>query len=148
MSRLQAGALVVAASVLTLVPPPAPGAGQGYVVVVNQANPVHHVSRADLSKVFLKRSTAWPGGAAAVPFDLSGTSPVRKAFSQAVHGKPLWVVVAYWQQEVASGRTRPPAVCPTEEAALEAVSTTPGGVAYVSEGAALTPGVKLLTLDP
>ncbi len=65
-----------------------------------------------------------------------------------MHGKPLWVVVAFWQQEIASGRSQPPAVCPTEEAALQAVAGDPGAVAYVSEGLALSPGVKPLTVDP
>jgi len=148
MSRFRSSVLVAAAGLLALARPAPVEAGEGYVVVVNQANPVHRMSRVDLSKLFLRRSSAWPGGAAAVPFDLSGTSPVRKAFSQGVHGKPLWVVVAFWQQEIASGRTQPPVVCPTEEEALQAVSRNPWGVAYVSEGAALSPGVKVLDLEP
>ena len=148
MSRFRASALVAAAGLLVLARPVPVEAGEGYVVVVNEANPVGRMSRGELSKLFLKRSTTWPGGAAAVPFDLSGTSPVRKAFSQGVHGKALWVVVAFWQQEIASGRTQPPVVCPNEEQALQAVSRNPGGVAYVSEGAALSPGVKVLALEP
>jgi ABC-type phosphate transport system substrate-binding protein len=147
MSGFLSSALVVAASVVLAWPAPAEP-GEGYVVVVNQANPVHRMSRADLSKVFLKRTAAWPGGAPAVPYDLSGASPTRKAFTQGVHGKPLWVVVAFWQQEIASGRTQPPAVCATEEAALQAVSSNPGAVAYVSEGLTLSPGVKVLTVEP
>jgi len=145
---LRTSALIAAASVLALVRPVPAKAGEGYVVVVNQANPLGRMSRAELSKLFLKRSTTWPGGAVAVPHDLSGASPIRKAFTQGVHGKPLWVVVAFWQQEIASGRTQPPVVCPTEEAALQAVSSNPGGVAYVSEGVTLPPGVKVLTLEP
>ena len=148
MSSLRASALVAVASMLVLARPAPVDAGEGYVVVVNQSNPVNHMSRAELSKVFLKRTTAWPGGAAAVPYDLSGTSPTRKAFTQGVHGKPLWVVVAFWQQEIASGRTQPPAVCATEEAAVQAVSGNAGAVAYVSEGLTLSPGVKALTVEP
>ena len=148
MSGCRASALVVAASMLALAWPAHTRGAEGYVVVVNQANPVHRMSRAELSKLFLKRTAAWPGGTAAVPYDLSGASPTRKAFTQGVHGKPLWVVVAFWQQEIASGRTQPPVVCPTEEEALQAVSRNPWGVAYVSEGAALSPGVKVLDLEP
>jgi hypothetical protein len=148
MSRLRMAALLAAASVLTLTRPAPADAGEGYVVVVNQANPLGRMSRADLSKLFLKRTATWPGGAAAVPYDLSGASPTRKAFSQDVHGKPLWVIVAFWQQEIASGRSQPPVVCPTEEAALQAVQDHPGGVAYVSEGSTLGSGVKALVLGP
>jgi len=148
MSRLRTSAVIAVASVLTAARPVPTQAGEGFVVVVNQANPLGSMSRAELSKVFLKRATTWPGGVAAVPYDLSGASATRKAFTQGVHGKPLWVVVAFWQQEIASGRTQPPVVCPTEEAALEAVSHDAGGVAYVSEGLTFPPGVKVLSLEP
>jgi ABC-type phosphate transport system substrate-binding protein len=148
MSRLRMTALLAAVSVLALAAPDPAAAGEGYVVVVNQANPLGSASRAELSSLFLKRATKWPGGAAAVPCDLSGTSPIRKAFSQGVHGKPAWVIVAFWQQEIASGRSQPPPVCASEEAALRAVQENPGGVAYVSEGFVLPPGVKALVLGP
>jgi ABC-type phosphate transport system substrate-binding protein len=148
MSRLRMAALLAAASVLAPARPAPADAGKGYVVVVNQANPLGRMSRADLSQLFLKRTATWPGGAAVAPCDLSGTSPTRKAFSQGVHGKPLWVIVAFWQQEIASGRSQPPAVCPTEQAALQAVRDNPGAVAYVAEGLPLGPGVRVLLLDP
>lgn len=144
-----ARAAIVAATVLAGLLNPAPaGAGEGFVVVVNQANPLDRSSRADLSRLFLKRTAAWPKGEAAAPCDLSGTSPIRKAFSQSVHGKPLWVIVAFWQQEIASGRSVPPVVCPSEQAALQAVRDNPGGVAYVSENLPLGQGVKALILEP
>jgi ABC-type phosphate transport system substrate-binding protein len=138
----------VAALAATLLVPALCGAGDGFVVVVNQANPLHRIARPEISKLFLKRIPAWPNGVPAAPCDLSGTSPARKAFSQAVHGKPVWVIVAFWQQEIASGRSQPPAACPSESAALQAVRDNPGAVAYVSEGTTLGPGLKLLSLEP
>jgi ABC-type phosphate transport system substrate-binding protein len=147
MGRLLKAARVAAASVLALVLPLPAGAGAGYVVVVNEANPLAHLSRAELSKLFLRRATAWPGGTSARPCDLSGTSATRKTFSQDVHGKPVWVITAFWQQEIASGRGVPPAVCASEQAALEAVRDDPGGVAYVGEGVPLGEGVKPLVVD-
>jgi ABC-type phosphate transport system substrate-binding protein len=148
MSGFRASVLVVAASVLVPALPAVTGAGDGYVVVVNQANPVHLMSGAEVSRLFLKRHGDLARRAVAVPYDLSCASPTRKAFTQGVHGKPLWVVVAFWQQEIASGRTQPPAVCATEEAAVQAVSGNAGAVAYVSDGLALPPGVKVLTVEP
>ena len=82
------------------------------------------------------------------PCDLSGTSPTRKVFSQGAHGKPLWMIVAYWQQEIASGRSEPPLVCPTEQAALQAVRENPEGVAYVAEGLPLGSGARALSIEP
>lgn len=148
MARRRMIALVALASVAVLLQPTVTDAAEGFVVVVNRANPLDRVSRAELSRLFLKRTTAWPDGKAASLCDLSSASPIRKAFSQAVHRKPVWVVVAFWQQEIASGRSQPPAVCPTEQAALEAVRREAGAVAYVAEGTELGPGVKSLAVEP
>lgn len=148
MARLRRIALIALASVAALLQPVLSAAGEGFVVVVNQANPVDRLGRAELSKLFLKRTVAWPHGVAAATCDLSAASPTRKAFSQSVHGKPLWVVVAFWQQEIASGRAVPPPSCANEQAALDAVRRDVGGVAYVAEGLPLGPGVKALILEP
>jgi hypothetical protein len=91
---------------------------------------------------------AWPKGVPAAPCDLSGASPTRRSFSESVHGKPVWVIVAFWQQEIASGRSQPPDVCASEQAALQTVRDNPGGVAYVSESLPLGPGVKALIIEP
>jgi ABC-type phosphate transport system substrate-binding protein len=149
MLRIGTPAIIVAGLVAALFQPVRSAAGgEGYVVVVNQANALDRHRRADVSKLFLKRTAAWPGGVPAAPCDLSGTSPVRKAFSEKVLGQPVWVIIAYWQQEIASGRSRPPAGCASEEAALQAVRDNPGGIAYVGEGTVIGPGVKVLALVP
>jgi len=148
MTRMGTAAIVAAAALAALLQPASLGAGSGFVIVVNQANPLNSLVRADVSKLFLKRTPAWPNGVRALPCDLSSISPARKAFSQDVLGKPVWVVVAFWQQEIASGRSQPPPSCASEPAALQAVRHDPGAVAYVSEGTALGPGLKLLALEP
>ncbi|HVO12938.1 MAG TPA: hypothetical protein VMX54_19520 [Vicinamibacteria bacterium] len=140
--------VVPAAVLLTLLLAASSPAGDGFIVVVNQRNPQDKLTRTELSDLFLKRVKTWPDGVPVVPCDLSGTSPVRAAFSQGVHRKPAWFVVAYWQQEIASGRSRPPAVYAEEWAVLGAVRDDPGGIAYVSESAQLGPGVKRLALEP
>ena len=143
-----AAAIVAAALVATLLQPVHSVAGAGFVVVVNQANPLDRLGRADISRLFLRRSPTWPNGVPAAPCDLSTTSSARKAFSQQVHGKPVWVIVAFWQQEIASGRSQPPQACPSEPAALQAVRDNPSAVAYVTEGTALGPGLKALAVEP
>jgi ABC-type phosphate transport system substrate-binding protein len=146
--RLATVLFAAAFAAALLAPARSGAAGEGFVVVVNQANPLDRYGRADIAKLFLRRALAWPGGVPAAPCDLSGTSPIRKAFSERVHSKPMWVIVAYWHEEIASGRSRPPAVCPSEDAALQAVRENPGGISYVGEGTALGPGLKILTVAP
>jgi ABC-type phosphate transport system substrate-binding protein len=148
VARMATAVIVAAVVVANPLRPALAGTGGGFVVVVNEANPLDRLARADVSKLFLKRTTAWPNGVPAVPCDQSGTSPVRKAFSEAVHDKPAWVVVAFWQQEIASGRGAPPGVCQGDQGALQAVRQNPGGIAYVAEGVPLGPGVRALTVVP
>ena len=123
-------------------------AAADYVVVVNEKNPTTHISRAELSRVFLKRTATWPDGSSALPFDLSATSPVRAAFTLGVHKKPFEVIRAFWDQEIYSGRSVPPKALPTDQAMLHELRGTPGAVGYVSAGADLGPGLKVLVLDP
>jgi ABC-type phosphate transport system substrate-binding protein len=141
-------AILAAALVATLLEPLAAGAGEGFVVVVNQANPLDRLGRAEISKLFLKRTAAWPNRVLAAPCDQSGASAIRRAFSETVHNKPTWVLLAFWQQEVASGRSSPPPVCQGDQDALKAVRDNAGGIAYVGEGVPLGPGVKVLAMVP
>ncbi len=141
--------VVYAAAVLaaTLLPAASP-ADDAFVLVVNQKNPKDRMTRAEVSQLFLRRVRTWPNGVAVVPCDLSATHPARAAFSLEVHRKPAWYVVAFWQQEISSGRSQPPTVYAEEQAALAAVREDPGAIAYVSDKAALGPGLKRLALEP
>ena len=148
MTRRATVAIVAGTFVATLLPPLHPPAGEGFVVGVSEHSRQVGLGRADISKLFLGRTTTWPSGMAAVPCDLSGTNPIRNTFSLAVHGKPVRAVIAFWQQEIASGRSKPPHVCSSDEAALLFVQENAGGVAYLGDHVSLGPGVKVLAILP
>jgi len=135
---------VVVAIVLCLSPVQSAPEGHGYKVIVNSANPVTSVSKDDLSRIFLKKTSKFGNGHAAAPVDLPASSPVREGFSKDVHGKSTSAVEAYWQQQIFSGRDVPPGQ-KSESAAVEFVRSNPNGVAYVSAGTA-TEGVKVVTV--
>ena len=119
-----------------------------FVVVVNAENPVTHLARAEVSRLFLKRTTTWPDGTPVVPFDLSATDPLRNAFTLAVHRKPPEVVRAFWDQEIYSGRSVPPKVHASELTLLDAMRTERGGIAYVNARTNLGSGLRVLSVDP
>jgi ABC-type phosphate transport system substrate-binding protein len=131
---------------LTLLAAPLASAGEGYKVVVNPNNPTSSVSKAQLSALFLKK-TPWPNGQAVQPIDLAEDAAVRRAFTAAVHARPVSAIKAYWQQKVFTGRD----VQPTEEAGDAAVvafvHANPGAVGYVSEAFA-TGDLKVLAVNP
>jgi ABC-type phosphate transport system substrate-binding protein len=123
-------------------------ATDSFVVVVNASVAGTTVHRADLAAVFLKKAVRWGDGSPANPVDQSGTSPVRKGFSEGVLHMPVMGVVQYWGKQLTSMATsmRPPTVKASDDEVLTYVSKTSGAVGYVSTGAALPPGVKAVTI--
>jgi ABC-type phosphate transport system substrate-binding protein len=123
-------------------------ATDSFVVVVNSSVAGTNVHRADLAAVFLKKAVRWGDGSPASPVDQSGTSPVRKEFSEAVLKMPAMAVVQYWGRQLASmaASTRPPTVKGSDDEVLLYVSKTTGAVGYVRSGASLPPGVKAVTI--
>lgn len=122
-------------------------AADGFVVVVHPSVTGSGIKRSDLAAVFLKKAMRWGSGGNAVPVDQSGTSPVRKAFSEAVIQQPVAQVVQYWQKLMfSSSPLRPPPVKKTDAEVIAFVSTTPGAVGYVSAGTTLPPEVRPLAL--
>jgi ABC-type phosphate transport system substrate-binding protein len=119
-----------------------------FVVIVHPSVVGTKIKRAELAAVFLKKALRWSGGGGlAVPVDQSGTSQVRKAFSEAVIQLPVAQVVQYWQKQMfsASGQ-RPPPVKDGDAVVIAFVAKNAGAIGYVSAGAALPPEVKTLAL--
>ena len=112
-------------------------------VVVNESNPVTTISADDLSELFLKRRTSWPGGVPAQPVDQPARAAVRESFSTVALDRPVRAMVAYWQQQIFSGRGVPPLELSTETAVVEYVRAHPGAVGYVSAGADIR-GLKVV----
>ena len=120
-------------------------AADGYKIVVNTSNPESSLSKTEVSRLFLKKATAWADGVKALPVDLARTSSTRRAFSQGVHGKSPNAVAAYWQTQVFSGRALPPLVKNSNAEVLAYVKAQRGAIGYVSAGASAA-GVKVLTV--
>ena len=118
-----------------------------FVVVVNAQASVEEVSSKDLSKIFQKKSRRLPDGTDAVPVDLDKSSSVREAFSQAVHGRGVNAIEAFWQQQIFAGKDVPPEALANDAAVLDFVGSTPGAIGYVSEGAALPASVKVVAVS-
>jgi ABC-type phosphate transport system substrate-binding protein len=122
-------------------------AADDFVVIVHPSVAGAQVRRADLAAVFLRKAARWGGGKAAVPVDQSGTSAVRKAFSESVLGMPAATAIQYWQKQMfAANPLRPPAVKGSDAEVIAFVAKTEGAVGYVSKGAALPAEVKAVAL--
>ena len=118
-----------------------------YVVIVNANSSVETISKSDLSKIFQKKNRRLPDGTDAMPVDLDKSSSVREAFSQAVHGRGVSQIEAFWQQQIFAGKDVPPETKASDAEVIAYVSSTPGGIGYVSSGASLGSGVKQVTVN-
>lgn len=138
--------LLVAALLLVASGARPPAERAEFRVVAHGGSPVHEMRRRDVSGLFLKQATSWPDGESVMPVDQPERSPVRAAFTHAVHRRTLAAVRAYWQQQVFTGSRTPPPTRATDAEVLEWVRKTPGAVGYVSSAAAPGPGVHVIEL--
>jgi ABC-type phosphate transport system substrate-binding protein len=119
-------------------------ADETFKVVVNPSNGVSSMTRQQLSQLFLKKSTRWPGGQTVQAVEPSDER-LRSAFCKDVHRKTLNAVRSYWNQLIFSGREVPPLEKSDDDAVVSFVRSTPGAIGFVSVGAA-TPGVKVVAV--
>lgn len=118
-----------------------------YVVVVNVESSVSSISASELSRLFQKKARRLPDGTDAVPIDLDKSSPVREAFSQAVHGRGVAQIEAYWQQQIFAGKDVPPDTRATDADIIAFVGSTRGAIGYVSSDATLGSRVRQVTVQ-
>ena len=120
---------------------------QGYVVVVNAANPVTSITKDRANAIFLKRVSQWENGTPAVPVNLPREAAPREAFTRHVHGKSVNAVESYWQQQIFAGKEAPPTQRQSDAEVIAFVRATPGAIGYVSSAAAVSGDVKVVTVN-
>ena len=140
-SRLAATLVIIA-----LAGPRPAGAADAFKVIVNARLGGRTVSRETLAQVYLGRVERWSDGKPIAAVDLSTTSPVRAAFSQAVLGMSVLGVRQHWTRTIASGHF-PPLARTTDDDVIAFVSARTGGVGYVSADAVLPDAVRAVAVQ-
>jgi ABC-type phosphate transport system substrate-binding protein len=126
---------------------PAAAQAEGFVVIVNQTNPVTSLSRQQVADIFMKQTRQWEHGGDVHPVDQPAVAAVRDAFSRAVHGKPASAVASWWGQQMFSGRAVPPPQRGTDRAVVAFVREDALAIGYVTPGTA-GPDVRVITITP
>jgi ABC-type phosphate transport system substrate-binding protein len=121
-------------------------AREPFVLVVNAANPITSLSRAQASDLFLKKTTRWAFGDPVLPVDLGDGSPLRDAFSREVHARNTAAVKGYWQRLIFSGREVPPPEKSSVAEVLAYVRANRGAIAYLPAKVATGDEVKIVNL--
>jgi len=122
----------LAAAALSTAPLLARADGHAFKVVVNESCPAQALTRDQVSRLFLGKVAEWRSGVRAVPIDQPEGSPVREAFTRAVHRRSVSAVKLLWQQAIFSGRGLPPIEVNGDAAVLWHVKNHPGAIGYVS----------------
>lgn len=124
----------------------ADGANTGFNVIVNAANPVTALSRDEVARLFLKKTTTWPNGSPVAPVDQRSDSIGRQAFCREVLQKDMSEISSYWNQMIFSGRTLPPLAKGSDEDVVAYIRANPNAIGYVADRTPLGQGVKILTI--
>lgn len=135
--------LIVSLVLLILSGESASGA-DGFILVINAANPTTELERSRMAKMFLKKAKRWDDGEAVVAVDQADKSIVRERFTRVIHTKSVSAIKSFWQRMIFSGRDSPPDELATDAAVLEFVRSERGAIGYVSSGTDLGAGVKEL----
>lgn len=120
----------------------------GYQVIVNAKNGVGRMSRDELSRLFLKKTTSWSNGQTVAIVDRAETADVRQKFTEDVHQRQVRAVKRYWQQMIFGGRAVPPPEKASDDEVLAFVRANPNAIGYVSASAPLVDGVKPVAVAP
>jgi len=102
------------------------------------------VTASRLARVFMLRLETWEDGTAVAPVDQKAKSPVRSAFTQAIHRRSVSAISSYWQRVIYSDRGSPPPEVGSDEAVLAALERHPGSVGYVSAATPLDDRFRVL----
>ncbi len=104
------------------------------VVIVNPKNPATSLSADQVAQLFLGKSSSFPGGAPAVPLNLSEGAALRDEFHSKVADKNPGQVKAYWAKQVFSGKSSPPRELPSAAEVRKAVASDPSAIGYIDKG--------------
>jgi ABC-type phosphate transport system substrate-binding protein len=108
-------------------------------VIAHVSIPYSSLTKEELSNLFLKKITRWKETDKFVyPVDLFEDSPVRRQFSEEIHGKEVAAIKAYWQQQIFSGREIPPLERNSDQDVLQYVEQKAGAIGYVSKSVDIT----------
>lgn len=117
-----------------------------FKVIVNARVSVSSLSEKDVSKIFLKKTTAWPSGLKITAVNLGVDHPTREAFSQRIHGKGAHPIERRWETLIFSGMGVPPLKLSTEAEVLAFIGNNAGAIGYVAADTRLPDEVKALEI--
>lgn len=118
------------------------------VVIVNKANPVSFLTKAQLADIYFGRTSSWPNGARLRPVARPGGSEAGKIFFSPAVGIDAGKYSQHWQQKQLSGAGLAPSSVETAAGVVKAVAAHAGAIGFLAgaEVPASLDGVRIVEL--
>ena len=115
------------------------------VVIVNLGSGIAEATAAEISKVFMGKSTSISGEKVEA-VDQVAESESRADFSEKILGRSVKKVTDYWKKRVFSGKGEPLKQLDNDAKVIAFVSENPGSIGYIASGS-LNDKVKAIKVD-
>ena len=102
-------------------------------VIVHPSNAAA-LDQKSISKIFLGKSSSFPGGGKAVPINLAEGNATTNEFNDKVLGKKSSQLKSYWSKLVFTGKGTPPKEVGSDQDVIDLVSKNPNIIGYVTSG--------------
>ncbi len=103
------------------------------VVVVNLNSGIEKLNKDDVVNIFMGRYRQLASGVAAEPIDLANPISAKQNFYSIIVGKELSEINSYWARLKFSGQRSPPRQVDSDEAVIQLISKTTGGIGYIDK---------------
>ena len=113
------------------------------ISVIVHPNNASNLNQKTISKLYLGKSSSFPGGGKAVPMNILEGHDLTNEFNKKVLGKSDAQLKSYWSKLVFTGKGTPPKEVSSEADMIQFVSENQGAIGYVSSSA-VTPNVKVI----
>jgi len=124
------------------VEPPAVQESSPITVIVNPRSELGQLSRKQIVDIYMGRITVLPNNSIPLPIDYQGSPEMRAQFYQALTGKSLAQINAYWARLSFTGQANPPRKLANKAAMSQVVEKNRNALGYVdahSVGSAVVP---------
>jgi len=103
-------------------------------VIVHPSN-ADTLDKESISRLFLNKAKAFPGGTQAEPVALAEGQAATDEFNGKVLNKTAAQLTAFWSKLVFTGKGQPPKALGSDAEVISAVAGNPGAIGYVDAGA-------------
>ncbi len=100
-------------------------------IITHLDNVNSEVTRAELGRMFMKKTTLWRDGQRCIPIDQAGTSEIRAQFYRTVLDRSVDSMKRYWMRETMTGNAKPPVSLDSSATTKKYIQKIRGGIAYI-----------------